>query len=697
MKIFKSILLMAGLTVFSLSCSNFLDEEGYNADYTYYNTATGLDALVISCYQQTRWCVGSETQYAFEDMGTDLYMLGGDGSHRDAFGQFLSTGMTPQYGLLASFWNNNYKGIASCNLGLKTLEENTDMDAAKKSIRKGEILFLRAYYYYELVIQFGNIPLVTEFVDYPKTDFVRSPQKAVWTQIISDALQAWNLLPWADATGKVLGEYGRASKGAAGHLLAKAYMFRYCDKYAKNQTDVNMNEDRGGLATDVDSVIYFASQVCKFGPGASSGSNHVLAPNYATLWGWNPKTGLTAEYLGTEVVFAIDFSTNHFFNNQLSTAVNDGGNELHLFYTGQLENYTLTTSKGNGTTDVSWGSNVGLTRDLLTGRPWRRVAPTPWYWSETGLYAAKNYATGKLGKLIDSRLYKSHSWAFYCNNTARNVPWTVFSNAAGSFDPASIGMTAGTQRYNVGDTAILLSTENVANRFATGTPNEKLALARAKEKYWYVPMQSIRVALTRGEVSGYDVNTNQFPPSAKYLDSRRASAQDAAGFRNFPRMRLAETYIILSEAYARKGDFVNAAAALNPVRLRAAWKAGETKNCQFWKYDGGTYADRNTSTEADMSVTSAFLSGFTDAQITDFYLDEVGRETAGELNRFDQLVRYGADYWYTKVKACDYWVSNDNGLSNGAIKKYHRFRPIPQTHVDNVNPPDPNPQNYGYF
>jgi len=116
MKIFKSILLMAGLTVFSLSCSNFLDEEGYNADYTYYNTATGLDALVISCYQQTRWCVGSETQYAFEDMGTDLYMLGGDGSHRDAFGQFLSTGMTPQYGLLASFWNNNYKGIASCNL-----------------------------------------------------------------------------------------------------------------------------------------------------------------------------------------------------------------------------------------------------------------------------------------------------------------------------------------------------------------------------------------------------------------------------------------------------------------------------------------------------------------------------------------------------------------------------------------------------
>jgi starch-binding outer membrane protein, SusD/RagB family len=258
-------------------------------------------------------------------------------------------------------------------------------------------------------------------------------------------------------------------------------------------------------------------------------------------------------------------------------------------------------------------------------------------------------------------------------------------------------MTAGTQRYNVGDTAILMSVEDVTARFATGTKSEKLALARAKEKYWYIPMQSIKVPLTRAEVSGYDVITNCFPPFAKYLDSRRASAQDAAGFRNFPRMRLAETYILLSEAYARKNDFVNAAAALNMVRQRAAWKEGEVKSAHYWKYDGGTYATRTSSTETDMTVTSGFISSFTGTLLTDFYTDEMGRETAGELNRFDILVRYGADYWFNKVKACDYWVSNDNGVSNGAIKKYHRFRPIPQTHIDAVNPPDPNPQNYGYF
>ncbi|MGD0340252.1 MAG: RagB/SusD family nutrient uptake outer membrane protein [Bacteroidales bacterium] len=695
MKIIKISIVLVGLTLFSLSCQKFLDEKSYNADYTYYNTASGLEALVTASYQQTRWCVNSETQYPFEDMGTDLFSLGGDGSHRDAFGQFLSTGMTPQYGLLQSFWDNNYKGIASCNLGLQTLASNTDMAASLKAIHKGEMLFLRAYYYYELVIQFGNIPLQTTPINSVKTDFARVPQKKIWAQIISDARQAWALLPWADAGGKVNGDFGRAGKGAAGHLLAKAYMFRYCDKYTKSQTDANMNEDRGGLTTDIDSVIYFASQVCNYGSGAGSGSNHALASDYATLWGWNPKTGLIAEYMGPEIVFSINNSTTYFYNNAAATDVNTNGNQLHLYYTGQFENYTLSTKLESGTS-VAWGNNVGVARNLITGRPWRRVAPTKWYYSDNGLYAAKDYATGKLGKLIDSRLYKTGVWVFFCNGTP-DAKWAAYSNGAGSFDPASIGMTAGAQRYAVGDTAILLSLDNVDTRFATGTHYEKLALARAKEKYWYIPMQSIIWPVTRADVSGYDRATNQFPPFAKFLDSRRAATNDQGGYRNFYRMRLAETYILLSEAYARKADFANAAATLNKVRDRAAWKAGELKDCQYWKYDGGTYATATASTVTDMEVTAAFLGGFSDTQLTDFYCDEMGHETAGELNRFDMLVRYGADYWYNRVKADDYWVSNDNGVSNGNIHLYHRFRPIPQTYIDAVNPPDPNPQNYGYY
>jgi hypothetical protein len=682
------ILIVGLIILFSFSCTKFIEEKGYNTDFTYYQTANGLNALVAGSYQQTRWCAVSETQYAFEDMGTDLYMQGADGSHRDAFDQFLSTAMNSSNGNVSGFWNNNYQGIASCNLGLKYLDANKDMAASMKDVRKGELLFLRAYYYYELVIQFGDIPLVTESVDKPKTDYVRSAQKLIWNQLIRDARQAYDLLPWADASGKVTGDYGRASKGAAGHLLAKAYLFRYNDINAKNQSDAKMNEDRGGKATDLDSVIFYANRVCNYGDGAGLGSKHALASDYSTLWGWDQKTGLTAEYLGPEVLFAAQFSTNHFYNNQALTEVNSGGNQLHMYYTMYAESYPLVTNLGGGV-NVTWGTNIGIARSLVTDRPWRRLAQTPFFYSDNGLYAAKNYESNKLGKLIDARLYKAHVWVYYCNTAPTNVNWAAYSNAAGSFDPASIGKTAGTPRYVLGDTAILLSMENLSTRFPSGTMSQKLALARAKEKYWYVPVPSISVPLTRAETSGRDGITNAYPTLIKYLDSRRAANNDQAGFKNFIRMRLGETYLLLSEAYARKGDFAKAAETLNFVRSRGAWKTGEDKYAQFWKYDGGTYATRKVSTENEMRVSAAFLGQFTGTRLTDFYVDEIGRETIGELNRFDCLVRYGADYWWNRVKSNNYFAAP-------TVQKFHRFRPIPQTHIDLVNPPDPNPQNYGY-
>jgi starch-binding outer membrane protein, SusD/RagB family len=686
-----NIIFIVVLIFMGVSCTDFLEEKGYNSDTSYFKTASGLDALVSACYQQTRWAATGENQYPIEDMGSDIYMLGGDGSWRDAFGQYLSSALTPLNPVLSGMWNNNYKGIASCNLALDYLNGENDLLEIIKPVRKGEALFLRAYYYYELAIQFGDVPLTIIPTASPKTDYYRTSQKLVWNQIISDLTKAYELLPWSDANGKVTGNFGRASKGAAAHLLAKAYMFRYCDKYAKNQSDEKMNEDRGGKTTDIDSVIYYASRVCNFGEGSGSGSNHVLASDFSKLWGWDQKTGLIEEYMGPEIIFAVDYSTTYFYNNVSASAVSDGGNWMHMMYAGQNELYPLTTKLENGD-KVSWAGesgNIGFTRNIISGRPWRRLCPTPYYYAEDGLYGSKSYESGKKGKLIDARLYKSHVWVYYCNDAAVNVPWKSLSNGAGSFTPDLKGHVEGEQRYGVGDTALVLSVEDVSKRYTNGTKQEKLALARANENYWYVPMQSINAPTDRADVGGYDVITNQYPTLCKYLDSRRASIQDQAGFKNFIRMRLGETYILLSEAYARKGDFAKAAEALNVVRLRAAWKEGETKYCQYWKYDGGTWETRKASTENDMKVSAAFLGGFSDTQLTDFYLDEMGHEAAGELNRFDLLVRYGADYWYNRVKSHDYWTVD-------AIQKFHRFRPIPQGHIDNINPPDQNPQNYGY-
>jgi hypothetical protein len=692
-------ILLVGLILFGQSCKDdFLEEKGYQTDYTYYNTADGLNALIMACYQNTRWAATSENLFKLEDMGTDLYMVGGDGGNREAFCQFRTDYLTPGEGAIGGMWSNNYKCIYGCNLALEYMATNKDMAADIKTIREGETRFLRAYYYYMLVVQFGNVPLVLKTSSSPKSDYLRAPQADVWRQIISDLQIAWNNLPWADASGKITGDYGRVGKGAAGHLLAMAYMFRYCGlKYATTQSDANMVEDRGGKETDLDSVIYYASRVCNYGEGAGSGSTHALATNYADLWGWDSKNGSkTDNYTGPEVLFSINFSKNPFYNNVAADNY-DGGNILHVIYTGQVEKVPLVTNY-NGTS-YTHGSQIGLGRDKISGRPWKRLAPTYYYFADDGLYGARNYESHKMGKLIDSRLYKSHNWVWFNNNVAgtADYKWKKYSNAAGSFDPASIGKTAGSQKYGLGDTCVVMSLENVENRFATGTQVEKLILAREQEKYWYYPLNSsILKAADFQAASDYNsgrYTNHAFPSSAKWLDSRRNSANNTGGIKNVMRFRLGETWILLSEAYARKANFPDAAACLNKVRERAAWHEGETKSFHFWKYDGGDYADRTKSTVSDMTVTPEFIQSFTGDALTAFYLDENGHETAGEMSRFDLLVRYGADYWYKRVTTYNEWVLPAKG---GNIQLYHRFRPVPTAHIDAVYPKDPNGQNYGY-
>ena len=383
------------------ACSDFLDEKGYNTDYSYYETADGIETLVASCYQNGRGMFSTSNTPSgiiFQEIGTDMYTIGGDGG--TDFALYTST-MNPSNETFSSFWTDCYNGVARANLGLQYIASNKDMKEDIKSIREGELKFLRAYYYSVLVIHYGDCPLLLQPIDKPTFNFTRAPQKEIWAQIIQDATDAYNLLPWADAEGKVTGDYGRVSKGAAGHLLAKAYMFRYSQKWAGSQSDSHMNEDRGAESTDLDKAIKYASAVCHFGSESGSGSLHELASDYSDLWRYNPKTGgpTPDDYAGSEILFNIQFSTDHFYNNQLATDVNTGGNWLHMMFTTQAEGMPMTTANGNGTESVKWGTSNGIGRDLITGRPWRRASPTPFLYEDNGLYGPQYYSTDRLKTL----------------------------------------------------------------------------------------------------------------------------------------------------------------------------------------------------------------------------------------------------------------------------------------------------------
>ena len=121
------------------------------------------------------------------------------------------------YGL--DYWTTYYKGIGNANLSITYIPQIT-MDETEKKKILGEAHFLRAFFYFNLVQMFGEIPLVTEAVSLTSEQLY--PEQAtidkVYELIVSDLKVAENSgLPWADQSGKV-------NMGIIKSLMAKVYL-----------------------------------------------------------------------------------------------------------------------------------------------------------------------------------------------------------------------------------------------------------------------------------------------------------------------------------------------------------------------------------------------------------------------------------------------------------------------------------------
>ncbi len=119
-----------------------------------------------------------------------------------------------------TYWGQYYKGVAAANLSIAKIPGIPGLDATEAKKIMGEAYFLRAFYYFNLVRMFGNIPLITEPVDLQSENL--RPNQAnpedVYNQIIADLKMAEESgLPWTDKSG-------RATLGAAKSLLAKVYL-----------------------------------------------------------------------------------------------------------------------------------------------------------------------------------------------------------------------------------------------------------------------------------------------------------------------------------------------------------------------------------------------------------------------------------------------------------------------------------------
>src|SRR5690606_13651231 len=178
----------------------------------FWRTEKDLDAAVASIY---RTMVPNDNllEFGLLDAITDI------AATRTVAGfNPISEGVyNSKHGAVGIRWTTAYRGIVRANDVLKNVDEMS-VDESLKRERKGEALFLRSWFYFNLVYFFGDVPLILDVPTMDDADMSRTEKATVVEQMLADLENATELL------NIVPSSVGRATQGAALTLMGKIYM-----------------------------------------------------------------------------------------------------------------------------------------------------------------------------------------------------------------------------------------------------------------------------------------------------------------------------------------------------------------------------------------------------------------------------------------------------------------------------------------
>lgn len=244
-----TILLLSVISFCIPSCKkSFLDKEliGINPQSGSLDNPENARAAINACYAYVDG--GDWNQCTFPrllmESSTDDGWGGNDYQDRPAeLGVCDFTGVTPYISYIENFYKNMHEGVRNCNFVIKNLADVTSLPNGLKERYTGEAKFLRAFFYFELVKTFGADVLQTDFNASDATLFLsRSSVDDLYKQIYKDLQDAITILPEKGQYSNA--DIGRATKGAALGLLAKAYLFNgdYVNAEATAQIVISSNK-----------------------------------------------------------------------------------------------------------------------------------------------------------------------------------------------------------------------------------------------------------------------------------------------------------------------------------------------------------------------------------------------------------------------------------------------------------------------
>lgn len=264
-------LFLGALIAFVACKKNFLSvsPEGTTLESDYYQTPDEAFSGLVAAYNPLSWTVVSSyaPKMVLLSLASDEATAGGgsssDNPGMQAWDTYTLAAATPN--VPPDLWSRNYTGIYRANTMLEKIGNVPGLTNDLKARYTAEMQFLRAYYYFDLVREFGNIPLITKVLQQDQF-FAQTQVKPadIYAQIEKDLNAAIPNLP---ATVNVATEGGRVTKGAAQALLGKAILYQ------------NNNSRMLEAANDLKLV--------------NTSPNYHLLPNYADIF--NPGNKFNAE------------------------------------------------------------------------------------------------------------------------------------------------------------------------------------------------------------------------------------------------------------------------------------------------------------------------------------------------------------------------------------------------------------------
>lgn len=231
--IFVTIVSSAAVMLYSSCSKSYLNPAPQNTvqqNDSIYTDPKGAAKFLAACY--TNLLQWNESSFSWlgltsitsddADKGSDPGDLGGDKDQLDAITYSATTGS------IAEGWAGNYNGVSNCNQAILNIGLYANLNQGLKERYIGEAKFLRAYYYFNLVRMFGDVPLVdTVLNSEDPADVVKAatrvPEADIYAFIELDLKAAMAVLPTNDQ--QAASDVGHATKGAAAGLLAKVSLY----------------------------------------------------------------------------------------------------------------------------------------------------------------------------------------------------------------------------------------------------------------------------------------------------------------------------------------------------------------------------------------------------------------------------------------------------------------------------------------